>query len=174
MYIFLLGVQLKNLSLCIHSQISNGLEYLETKKIVHRDICAANILINRNKLAKISDFGSAISLNASRADKLSWSDIKLRMKWTAPECLTGRNFSARSDVWSFGILLWEIFSYGRSPYPRVPIDYIERFILSGDRMKIPDNCNPEMCQVIGSCWKLKASERPSFKNLKKILSYLTK
>jgi serine/threonine protein kinase len=161
------------INLLLSSQITNGFEYLETKKIVHRDICAANILLNRHRLAKISDFGSAINLNSSR-DKQVASTVKLRIKWTAPECLTGRNFSSRSDVWSYGVLLWEIFSYGRSPYPRVPIDCIERFILSGDRMKIPDGCTPEMCQVIGSCWKLKAGERPSFKNLKKMVSYLAR
>ena len=156
----------------IFSHISSGLEYLETKKIIHRDICASNILLNKNKQAKISDFGSAINLNSIR-DKMP-NKVKLRIKWTAPECLHGKNFSSKSDVWSFGILLTEIFTFGRPPYPRIPVDYIERFLLNGDRMKIPDTCNPEISQIINSCWKQKPTERPSFKNLKKIISYLTK
>lgn len=155
-------------------QVANGLEYLETKKIIHRDICAANILLSRYKSAKIGDFGSAISSSSNSNRALNEYSTKLRIKWTAPEALRGKNFSSKSDVWSFGILLWEIFSYGRTPYPRVPIDHIERYIMNGDRMKIPDSCNPEMAQIISSCWKLKPNERPSFKNLKKIISYLTK
>jgi len=143
---------------------------LESKKIVHRDICAANILLNRDKRAKIGDFGSAIPSGANR----STYTTKMRIKWTAPEALGGKEFTSKSDVWSYGVLLWEIFSYGRTPYPRVPIDYMERFLIGGDRMKAPEVCYPEISQMIYSCWRLKPCDRPSFKKLKNIITYFIK
>ncbi|CAB3407911.1 unnamed protein product [Caenorhabditis bovis] len=139
--------------------ICEGMCYLESKQIVHRDLAARNVLLDDDLVAKISDFGLAKKANSVSHDS---STGKFPIKWTAPEALRHSQFSTKSDVWSFGILLWEIFSFGRVPYPRIPIQDVVRHIEKGYRMEAPEGCPPEVMKIMNETWALQPQDRPSF------------
>ncbi|XP_062868864.1 megakaryocyte-associated tyrosine-protein kinase [Trichomycterus rosablanca] len=148
-------------------EVCEGMEYLESKKLVHRDLAARNILISEDNIAKISDFGLA------KVDHQSLCDLqdnaKLPVKWTAPEVLNNQKFSTRSDVWSYGVLLWETFSYGRQPYPKMTLKEVKEKLEEGYRMEPPENCPPDVYALIKSCWEQEPKLRPSFHKLKELL-----
>lgn len=134
------------------------------------------MLLDKNKLAKLSDFGLSISLN-KKTFVLNQSletnyPSKIRIKWTAPESLHGKNFSLKSDVWSFSIFLWELFSFGRTPYPRVRTEELKNYLLGGYRMLPPENCPNEIYEIMKKCWRLNLDERPNFGYLKVCFSDL--
>ncbi|CAG9769905.1 unnamed protein product [Ceutorhynchus assimilis] len=121
----------------------SGMEYLEKMHVVHRDLAARNVLIAENGRAKVSDFGLA------RNEKNATSEsAKLPIKWTAPEALKHNKFSNKSDMWSFGILLWEIYSFGRVPYPRIPLVDVVRHVENGYKMEAPEGCPSEIYQIM--------------------------
>ncbi|XP_019615926.1 PREDICTED: tyrosine-protein kinase CSK-like isoform X1 [Branchiostoma belcheri] len=140
--------------------ICNGMAYLESKNLVHRDLAARNVLLSEEGTAKVSDFGLAREMNF---DKLEGG--KVPVKWTAPEALRHGHFSTKSDVWSFGILLWELYSYGRPPYPRVPIADVVAHVEKGYRMEPPEGCPEDIYSVMKQCWDINPDSRPSFKRL---------
>lgn len=138
----------------------SGMEYLEAKKVVHRDLAARNVLIAENCVAKVSDFGLA------REECYNLDVGKLPIKWTAPEALRGGRFSNKSDMWSFGILLWEIYSFGRVPYPRIPLADVVKHVEVGYKMEAPDGCPTEIYEMMRQAWDLNPTRRPSFHDLK--------
>ncbi|XP_055375144.1 tyrosine-protein kinase CSK [Condylostylus longicornis] len=138
----------------------SGMEYLEAKKVVHRDLAARNVLISENCVAKVSDFGLA------REECYNLEVGKLPIKWTAPEALKGGRFSNKSDMWSFGILLWEIYSFGRVPYPRIPLADVVKHVEVGYKMEAPEGCPPEIYEMMRQAWDLNPSKRPTFSELK--------
>jgi len=144
--------------------ICQGMSYLEERKIVHRDLAARNVLLSEDLTAKVSDFGLAKDISIDVAAE------KLPVKWTAPEAIKSKIYSTQSDVWSFGILLWEIYSFGRNPYPRVPLKDVSEKVEKGYRMEIPDGCPKAMYVLMQSCWNIDPSGRPSFRNILKKLS----
>uniref|UniRef100_H2YJW0 Tyrosine-protein kinase n=1 Tax=Ciona savignyi TaxID=51511 RepID=H2YJW0_CIOSA len=136
--------------------IAQGMEYLEKKQLVHRDLAARNILISEDCTAKVSDFGLA------RDASFNLQGGKFPVKWTAPEALKEGKFSNKSDVWSYGITLWEMWSFGRVPYPRVPLKDLLSKVQAGYRMDCPEKCEKVIYQLMLKCWLKDVSERLSF------------
>ncbi|RXM96007.1 Megakaryocyte-associated tyrosine-protein kinase [Acipenser ruthenus] len=140
------------------------MEYLESKKFIHRDLAARNILVSSDNVAKVSDFGLA------QVDPKSTDNAKLPVKWTAPEALKkDQKFSTRSDVWSYGVLLWETFSYGRQPYPKMTLKEVKEKVEKGYRMEAPEDCPPAVYALMRSCWENDPGKRPSFRKLREKL-----
>jgi len=135
---------------------SRGMEYLESKKVIHRDLAARNVLISEDDHAKVSDFGLALN------DHTFLDAGKLPIKWTAPEALRFNEFSSKSDMWSFGVLLWEIYSFGRVPYPRIPLADVVKHVEKGYQMEAPEGCPKRIYEVMKKAWDLKKDLRPSF------------
>ncbi|XP_071447294.1 tyrosine-protein kinase CSK [Hetaerina americana] len=144
----------------------SGMEYLESRKVVHRDLAARNVLISEEGVAKVSDFGLA------RDENFTLEGGKLPIKWTAPEALKHGKFSNKSDMWSFGILLWEIYSFGRVPYPRIPLSEVVKHVEKGYKMEAPDGCPPEVYDIMKRAWDLQPEKRPSFKEIETKLGLL--
>ena len=143
------------------------MEYLEKEDIVHCDVCASNILLDDNDVAKICDFG--LAEKATEMTKKSIINNKIRVRWSAPELLDTNRLTIRSDVWSFGILIWEIYTYGRIPYPHMKAEEISEKVKNGYRMSKPDTCSDKVYEIMLSCWKFDWSQRPSFTTLRKEL-----
>ncbi|XP_020850180.1 tyrosine-protein kinase CSK [Phascolarctos cinereus] len=143
--------------------VCEAMEYLEANNFVHRDLAARNVLVSEDNIAKVSDFG--LTKEASCTQDTG----KLPVKWTAPEALREKKFSTKSDVWSFGILLWEIYSFGRVPYPRIPLKDVVPRVEKGYKMDAPDGCPAAVYEVMRNCWHLDAATRPTFLQLREQL-----
>ncbi|KAJ0175173.1 hypothetical protein K1T71_009314 [Dendrolimus kikuchii] len=140
-----------------------GMEYLERQRVVHRDLAARNVLISAEGAAKVADFGLARSdLAPDDPADAARLQAKLPIKWTAPEALKYNKFSNKSDMWSFGILLWEIYSFGRVPYPRIPLAEVVRHVERGYRMEAPEGCPPGPYEVMRAAWHADPAQRPTF------------
>ncbi|XP_062250892.1 megakaryocyte-associated tyrosine-protein kinase [Platichthys flesus] len=143
--------------------VCEGMEYLESKKLVHRDLAARNVLVSDDSVAKVSDFG------LTKLDSKVSDNIKLPVKWTAPEALKKEKFSTKSDVWSYGVLLWEIFSYGRLPYPKMSLKEVKERVEGGYRMEAPEDCPPGVYSLMTICWEQEPRRRPAFHKLREKL-----
>lgn len=147
--------------------IASAMEYLERKKIIHRDLAARNILVESESCVKLSDFGLAQSLSDEDYYTIKSVDRSLPLKWYAPESILFNKFTMKSDVWSFGVALWEMFTFGEDPvlkYSDNPMD-IGRALMEGDRLRCPENCPPDVYQIMQQCWRSDYNLRPSFATL---------
>ncbi|XP_052470563.1 vascular endothelial growth factor receptor kdr-like [Carassius gibelio] len=151
--------------ICYSFQVAKGMEFLASRKCIHRDLAARNILLSENNVVKICDFGLARDVYKD-PDYVRKGDARLPLKWMAPEAIFDKLYTTQSDVWSFGVLMWEIFSLGASPYPGLHID--EEFccrLKEGTRMKAPEYASSEIYQTMLECWHGEPSKRPTFTEL---------
>ncbi|XP_060679795.1 focal adhesion kinase 1 isoform X1 [Hemiscyllium ocellatum] len=149
-------------------QLSTALSYLESKRFVHRDIAARNVLVSSLDCVKLGDFGLSRYMEDSTYYKASKG--KLPIKWMAPESINFRRFTSASDVWMFGVCMWEILMYGVKPFQGVKNNDVIGRIENGERLPMPPNCPPTLYSLMTKCWAYDPSRRPRFNELKQQLS----
>ncbi|OQR72636.1 tyrosine-protein kinase Src64B-like [Tropilaelaps mercedesae] len=147
------------------SQIASGMQYLESKQLIHRDLAARNILVGENNIVKVADFGLARIIEDS--EYTARQGAKFPIKWTAPEAALYGKFSIKSDVWSYGILLYELITFGQIPYPGMPNRQVIEYIEQGNRMPKPQGveCPDSVYQCMVHCWDAEPEKRPTFEYL---------
>ncbi|KAM9164938.1 focal adhesion kinase 1 isoform 3-T4 [Pangshura tecta] len=149
-------------------QLSTALAYLESKRFVHRDIAARNVLVSSTDCVKLGDFGLSRYMEDSTYYKASKG--KLPIKWMAPESINFRRFTSASDVWMFGVCMWEILMHGVKPFQGVKNNDVIGRIENGERLPMPPNCPPTLYSLMAKCWAYDPSRRPRFTELKAQLS----
>ena len=158
------GRSLKLLQLIdMSAGVACGMAYLEEQKCIHRDLAARNILVGENLICKVSNFRSAKVLEVDIYEAPEGSEFPI--KWTAPEALLYNRFTIKSDVWSFGIVLYEISTYGRFPYPGMMNAQVLEAVQQGYRMRRPPNCPQRLHDIMIDCWKEDPATRPTFGTL---------
>lgn len=145
-------------------QITRGMEFLASKQCIHRDLAARNVLVGEDYVLKVADFG--LARNISKSDMyVKQTQGVLPIKWMAMESLFDRVYTEKSDVWSFGICLWEIFTLGGTPYPTRSAEEVMDMLSDGERMEQPPNCPLDMYFIMRDCWKQDPDQRPPFSQL---------
>uniref|UniRef100_A0A7E4VGI0 receptor protein-tyrosine kinase n=1 Tax=Panagrellus redivivus TaxID=6233 RepID=A0A7E4VGI0_PANRE len=159
-------------------QILSAMVYLTQQHIVHRDLAARNCLLNLDyTVLKVSDFGLARSVDFKGEYQILHIDTALPTRWIALEVFLQHKFTQKSDVWSFGVLVWELFTRGNTPY--FPLDHCQilKFLNSGQRLQCPETCPDQIYALMITCWDVEPRKRPTFKKLKKnlaaVLTYFT-
>ncbi|KAL7390564.1 hypothetical protein ABVT39_023306 [Epinephelus coioides] len=153
-------------------QVAQGLDFLSTRNCIHRDVAARNVLLTDRRVAKICDFGLARDIRNDDS-YIVQGNARLPVKWMAPESIFQCVYTVQSDVWSYGVLLWETFSLGKSPYPNVAVDTnFYKMIQDGRHMDQPDFAPADMYQLMKLCWSLEPTHRPTFKTIAELINRL--
>ncbi|XP_061559883.1 ephrin type-A receptor 7 isoform X2 [Phycodurus eques] len=149
--------------------IAAGMRYLADTGYVHRDLAARNILVNSNLVCKVSDFGLSRIINDDPEAVYSTTGGKISVRWTAPEAIQFRKFTFASDVWSYGIVIWEVMSFGQRPYWDMSNQDVMKALEESYRLPAPMDCAPGLHQLMLDCWKKDRGERPKFDQIVSIL-----
>ncbi|XP_006626221.1 ephrin type-A receptor 7 isoform X1 [Lepisosteus oculatus] len=149
--------------------IAAGMRYLSDMGYVHRDLAARNILVNSNLVCKVSDFGLSRVIDDDPEAVYTTTGGKIPVRWTAPEAIQYRKFTSSSDVWSYGIVMWEVMSYGERPYWDMSNQDVIKAIEEGYRLPAPMDCPPGLHQLMLDCWQKDRGERPKFDQIVGIL-----
>ncbi|XP_072048954.1 uncharacterized protein [Amphiura filiformis] len=149
-------------------QVANGMAFLSRQRCIHRDLAARNVLLNESFECKVSDFGLAEDVMNGEVYRRQ-NEGRLPIRWMAIESVLGDVHTTESDVWSFGVLLWEIVTLGSRPYPKLKGDDIRKLLKNGQRMPRPKHCSEQLYNIMLACWEKEPSQRPSFEQLMKLL-----
>ena len=145
------------------AQVAAGMAYLEEKNCIHRELAARNILVGEHLICKVADFGLAHVIDEDIYE--AHTGAKFPIKWTAPEAAMYSRFTIKSDVWSFGIFLYELITYGRFPYPGMNNAQVLKALQTGYRMPCPMGCPEQLYEIMMECWRDGATSRPTFETL---------
>ncbi|KAG7250538.1 hypothetical protein CRUP_026717 [Coryphaenoides rupestris] len=140
--------------------------FLELQNYIHRDLAARNVLVGENNICKVADFGLArMFMTDNQEFYMAREGSKFPVKWTAPEAIDDGKYTIKSDVWSFGILLYEIITFGQTPYPNMTNNQVVMKLSTGYRMNCPPRCPNIIYDLMQDCWKAEARNRPTFETL---------
>ncbi|KAF2903975.1 hypothetical protein ILUMI_02199, partial [Ignelater luminosus] len=152
-------------------QVAKGMDFLSSNGIIHRDLAARNILITEDHTCKVADFGFARDVIDSHVYERK-SEGRLPIRWMAPESLYDNIFSVKSDVWSFGVLIWEVVTLGSTPYTGLSAAEVMKKVRDGYRLEKPEHCRRELYNIMYYCWDKDSKQRPSFGECVELLEKL--
>ncbi|GMT26579.1 hypothetical protein PFISCL1PPCAC_17876, partial [Pristionchus fissidentatus] len=149
-------------------QIASGMKYLTDHRVVHRDLAARNVLVKNIHHVEITDFGLAKLIDIG-SDSVQVGEGKVAIKWLALEALEKQVYNTATDMWAFGVTVWEVLTYGESPYASKSPHAIKEMLLNGERLGQPNNCSVELYKVLIDCWLPNPDSRPTFALVKDLL-----